>query len=148
MQVSSIVECVVLSSCSTGWPVRILSLFPSNFLAGRERSIQRLMKWLTGCVSEYQLCRRTESSWEPPAPFVDIGQAGTDLGGLVKVVETEKEESYHYIALSHRCTPKTGLASLTNDNINKWTKGSSENELPDDFREAIRIARAVGIQYI
>jgi hypothetical protein len=66
----------------------------------------------------------------------------------IRLVDTNPGEPYRYIALSHRWTEQTEKVCTTTSTIDQFKIGIRFDILPDQFQEAIRITRAIGIQYI
>ena len=102
-------------------------------------------EWLNECFNEHPECRWPPSDEDPYLPTRVIEVLGP-LQPNVRLIHPGKGRG-KWAALSH----KWGLQSLTRlerGNINLFSKGIQTSSLPATFRDAIIVARRLGIRYL
>ncbi|KAF2794151.1 HET-domain-containing protein, partial [Melanomma pulvis-pyrius CBS 109.77] len=123
----------------------------SNFLAGRDISIERLRRWMDECSSSHNDCLVTSTTQDDssrPARLLDITpiQRGSEVG--IKIIETTSGRSYRYACLSHRWDIAIKHHQTTTENISNFLDFLNLNLMPANFRDAVAIARDLNIQYV
>ncbi|KAI2463517.1 HET-domain-containing protein [Annulohypoxylon bovei var. microspora] len=131
---------------SLGWlPV----LRKSPVLRTKERDIQSIKDRIESCRSSHPDCPefRTSDRENLPTRVIDVG-----IDGKWPFLHlSHGQEKGCYLALSHRWgDPKSSHKKLLTlkGNIDSHCKGIPLAEFPKTFREAIEVARGLGIQYI
>lgn len=130
------------------WQVRLTSLNASSFLAGKATSMQRFVRWLDQCNTTRKLCSSKTNKSHTPARFLNVKYSSYDHLDSVRLVDTNPEKAYSYIALSHRWDEQTEKVCTTTSTIEQYKTGIRLYILSDQFQEAIRITRTIGIEYI
>jgi hypothetical protein len=84
-----------------------------------------------------------------PSRLLDVGNPDLDI---LRLFCPKKKEVVEYAALSHCWGQPTNENKrqfcTTDDNIKQRLKGFTFSELPKTFRDAIRVTRELGIQYL
>ncbi|KAH6950159.1 hypothetical protein DER45DRAFT_619888 [Fusarium avenaceum] len=82
-----------------------------------------------------------------PTRVVDVGD---DTNHYVRLVKSEDMVSSIYLALSHRWgdSPQLHLGRTLRNNHTRRYQSIDESELPLNFKDAITVARGVGVRYI
>ncbi|KAI1815225.1 HET-domain-containing protein [Poronia punctata] len=115
-----------------------------------------LRKWLADCDKNHRDCQ--PEMQEPPI----IGRTPTrllDVGDrklpVVRLIETRGDEwdsgkPLIYIALSHRWGDRAARSSYctTPRNLHVHLGGISLEDLPDTFKDAVRVSRELGVRYL
>ena len=120
----------------------------ASYIPGRLRSMdsssstafQRIRGWLSACDTGHQ-CRPRDTPL--PTRALDVGVAGADFIRLVHGRGTVAP----FAALSHRWGTSHRL-TLTRENMPELQRGIRLSEIPQTFRDAVSIARALGIRYL
>lgn len=109
-------------------------------------SLDQLSSWLQRCDSEHADCcnSRVVSSEHRPARLVDIDRSP---GMFCVVPSSAVDPSERYVTLSHRWR-KTQSPQLTVDNEQFLRQGMPISELPKVFRDAILVARHIGVHLL
>jgi len=110
--------------------------------------MQRFVRWLDQCNTTHKLCSSKTNKPQTPARFLDVKYSNHDHLDSIKLVDTDPGEPYRYIALSHRWDGQTEKVCTMTSTIEQFKTGIRLDILPDQIREAIRITRAIGIEYI
>jgi hypothetical protein len=84
-----------------------------------------------------------------PTRLLDVGPANTES---LRLCCSNKNKRLKYVALSH-CWGKVSAEEkrqfcTTDENIKARQKGFDVSELPKTFRDAVRVAQNLGIQYL
>lgn len=111
---------------------------------GSTNCLSRAKFWITDCEKNHThpICRKPAAA-VLPTRIIDLGTQGQPTAILVESGGmTEK-----YMALSH-CWGKTRNFVTTKDNIHDMKQGFLVKELPQTFRDAISVARFLGIRYL
>ncbi|KAL8369803.1 hypothetical protein RB595_000240 [Gaeumannomyces hyphopodioides] len=108
---------------------------PENFEIARQ--------WLKSCIQKHDGCP-ADSPRVLPARVVD---AGVDPGfGDVKIMTSEGAKG-RYLALSH-CWGGKITPLLTHETFDSFSSSLPYNDLPANFKDAIRITRELGFRYV
>ncbi|KAH9243107.1 hypothetical protein K456DRAFT_1880400 [Colletotrichum gloeosporioides 23] len=86
---------------------------------------------------------QNEASFNPPKRVLDV----TDQDKIILVSTSDFGESPRYAALSH-CWGSEKPLQTTKKNLAAHLKGIWVKELPHTFRDAVKVARAVGLVYL
>jgi hypothetical protein len=105
----------------------------------------RMKAWLEGCVAEHPRCRRDGMVPVLPTRVLKVGKKGSEVSFLVKGGNRRGE----YATLSH-CWGGPGRRPLrtTDATLAMRERGIRDKKLPKTFREAIRVCRELGIEYL
>ncbi|AEO67896.1 uncharacterized protein THITE_2145156 [Thermothielavioides terrestris NRRL 8126] len=114
----------------------------STTSAGFPAVIELARDWLAECSQEHQNCG---SAAEAPLPtrVLDLGLGSSDAVRLREL----KGHMARYICLSY-CWGRLEFLKTTRDNFERHKQGIKPEELPRTFRDAITIARALGVRYL
>lgn len=123
------------------WREEVLSMDWSS--TASERTFNIANNWLTECQSNHHLCRPAPqvASW-CPTRVIDIGDGDEMLKVVVGGVANPPAP---YVTLSH-CWGKSPPIRLLEGTMEAFQLGINEAELPLSFREAITVARNLGLQ--
>jgi hypothetical protein len=133
---------------STGLNLQISS--PAVPEAGSPAYFALLRAWLRWC-DKFHNCmkRRAKSKAALPSRLLDIGNPNFDN---LRLFCPKKKDQVEYVALSHswgKLTVENKRQFCTTDNnIDERLKGFTFSELPKTFRDAIRVTRELGFQYL
>ncbi|KAF2799805.1 HET-domain-containing protein [Melanomma pulvis-pyrius CBS 109.77] len=107
---------------------------------------EQLKSWIKTCEKTHSGCSKDPNDTFVPTRLVDLGLEDPNY---VRVVETEPLGiKGPYLTLSH-CWGKALLLTLRRDNEARLRgQGAHVSELPKNFREAIIVARFIGLRYI
>lgn len=108
--------------------------------------------WLDACSRGHEWCRHSLSGGELPdarhSPLptrcIEVGSEGDET---LLLVDTAGKVGA-YATLSHRWGAQTGLSQTTALNYEARKLGFSASELPKTFRDAVDVARRLGIRYL
>ncbi|KAI0885409.1 HET-domain-containing protein [Annulohypoxylon maeteangense] len=121
----------------------------SPMLRTKDRDIQLIQDRIEDCRNNHPNCPKSNPSClgNLPTRVIDVG-----LDGKKPFLHlSQKGEKARYLALSHRWgDPKSSHKRLLTlkENVSTHCKGIPLEEFPKTFREAIEVARGLGIQYI
>jgi len=99
-------------------------------------------KWIRSCEENHSQCASVPHNL--PKRVIDVGVQGLHEP---KLVETAGQEAAHYMTLSH-CWGKKPVIKTTTNTLKHYLKELPMGSLPDTFRDAVTITRALGIQYL
>ncbi|CZR61292.1 uncharacterized protein PAC_11188 [Phialocephala subalpina] len=117
---------------------------PSN-TTDSPQSWELIGQWLKQCTEHHGRCNATVPESWAPTRLLDIG---TDNDGYVRLVERDSLlPGQPYATLSH-CWGKIQLIMTTMRTISEHLKGINNEDLPKTFKDAIRIARSLGLRYL
>ncbi|KAF8846453.1 HET-domain-containing protein [Acephala macrosclerotiorum] len=110
-------------------------------------AFQRVHKWVENCdrghdCDKNHSCHKNKDSPTVPTRLLEM----TGSEETIRVVELGDQRE-HYLALSH-CWGLSHRITTTKENIAKHRGGIPINQLPKTFREAVFIARELGIRYL
>ncbi|CAJ0550130.1 Ff.00g100600.m01.CDS01 [Fusarium sp. VM40] len=82
-----------------------------------------------------------------PTRVVDVGD---DTNHYVRLVKSEDMVSPIYLALSHRWgeSPQLHIGRILRNNHTRRYRSIDDSELPLNFKDAVTVARGVGVRYI
>jgi hypothetical protein len=96
--------------------------------------------WLEECLEKHTVCRRSKES-HLPTRVLDLA-SGTDIQ-----LRIDLEISQPYATLSHRWGESESM-KLTKDTLKAFQERIVYSELPQTFRDAVAVSRALGIRYL
>ena len=109
-----------------------------------------ITRWLTDCTENHSKCNQLsqKESWLPTR-LVDVGSHGSGRAPRLIITREEQLEVGRtaYIALSHRWGSGF-VKKLTTENITQFQCGIPLDTLPATFRDAILVARRLGVRYL
>lgn len=111
--------------------------------ANSKLSFQFLQVQLDKCSQEHEECK--QDSPFLPTRVLDLGSSVT--AQHVKIVEPPSGTPGKYIALSY-CWGDGGGLKAIRSNLSKLLRAVDEDELPATIRDAIELARWLGVQYL
>ena len=100
-------------------------------------------RWLDQC-KYHDECNREPDGISLPTRVVDVG--GFD-GFELRLHETTGTAHMPYVALSH-CWGSLKSCRLTSYNLQHYTKQILPSELPQTFKDAVRVTRLFGFRYL
>ncbi|KAK7916913.1 heterokaryon incompatibility protein [Apiospora marii] len=112
---------------------------PSDF--GEIKPVATVQKWLRECSFTHSLCRSNRKH-RAPTRLISIGN-----GNIRLMLTDEMEQVPAYAALSY-CWGLEPFIMLTSETIDAFMIAIPDCQLPKTFRDAIFIARGLGISYI
>lgn len=120
--------------------------FPRLGGAQSELHFRILRQWLKDCDGRHQpsQCQASENKFVPTR-LIDVGREWLDT---VRLYETHSGESLKYLALSHRWGEKALSFQTFRKNVDDYRKGIHIAQLPATFRDAVRVTRELGFQYL
>lgn len=113
-------------------------------------ALQTLQNWLQTCDKHHLACRRSisgkETDPEPllPTRILDVGTE--DASCRLRIVDTHCQHG-SYLALSH-CWGGTSFCMTLHNYQRYHDDGFALEELPTTLRDAVKLTRALGFQYI
>ncbi|KAH6898072.1 tol protein [Thelonectria olida] len=110
-------------------------------------TLSLISNWIRMCQRSHEPCqwRKGVAPWQPTR-LLDIGRLNDKTFRLVSK-SRKTDESHAYITLSYRWGPENQPRLLTS-NINAFFEGSLIEKLPKTFRDAIVVARMLGVRYL
>lgn len=111
--------------------------------ANSKRSFQFLRAQLNTCSQEHEQC--SQDSVFLPTRVLDLGSSATVQN--IKILEPPSGTPGKYIALSYCWGDGGGLKALRS-NLYKLLRAVDEDELPATIRDAVELARCLGVQYL
>ncbi|KAI5856202.1 HET-domain-containing protein [Durotheca rogersii] len=104
---------------------------------------RKVTRWQQECLTAHPACAQNAYRHELPTRVIDLGE---DKAVPIRLYESRGEEA-PYVALSH-CWG--GVIPSVTTLANKMARFAAMNEddLPRNFRDAIEVARALGIRYL
>ncbi|KAH6683930.1 HET domain protein [Halenospora varia] len=115
-----------------------------------DASWKLITRWLTECTKNHQSCNQAakQDTWFPTR-LIDVGiQKVGSAPRLILAAETQFGAGKDaYLALSHSWGSKQ-METLTTTNISALQDGILLDKLPTTFKDAIRVARRLGIRYL
>lgn len=104
--------------------------------------LETVSMWMEQCDAGHNECRQHETEFEWPRRLVSVG------GNAVKVVETQAFTTLPRYATLSYCWGQADFTMLTTETLTSFQKGIRWSELPRTMRDAIAIARRLGLGYI
>jgi hypothetical protein len=140
--------CISISEYSAGAGRNLLISFPALPEAGSPTYFALLRAWLRWCDGSYN-CTSAKSKAALPSRLLDVRNLDLDI---LRLFCPKKKDGVEYAVLSHSWGKLTDENKhqfcTTDDNIEERLKGFTFSELPKTFRDAIRVTRELGIQYL
>jgi hypothetical protein len=107
-----------------------------------------VLRWLKTCLESHPVCSRMRKSNWYPTRLLDLGNAGSNHDGLVKLIQTREQTlNESYVTLSH-CWGGANIIKLTKETFDQFSEGISITDLPKTFADAIKVAKFLKIRYI
>ncbi|KAI1371390.1 HET-domain-containing protein [Hypoxylon crocopeplum] len=100
-------------------------------------------RWQQVCSKDHKNCAEGKSDQELPTRVIDLGE---NEAARIRLIESNDEKA-PYAALSH-CWGGVIPAITTEANKTARSDGMDSDELPQNFKDAIHVARALGIRYL
>ncbi|KAH9203195.1 heterokaryon incompatibility protein-domain-containing protein, partial [Leptodontidium sp. 2 PMI_412] len=100
-------------------------------------------RWLHSCESTHTRCR-PRPKFRLPSRLVDVGSSSCSPR---MHITTSDQTSVDYIALSH-CWGESQPLQLTCSNLEAMCHGIQFADLPQNFQDAVTVARAFGVRYL
>ncbi|TID19461.1 HET-domain-containing protein [Venturia nashicola] len=97
-------------------------------------------KWMSTCLAEHELCKIKQTAL--PKRLIQVSSNPPRL-----VLSSGIVSKPRYVTLSHSWGGH-GIIKLTSANFDSFQKALPIEELPQTFRDAIKIAREIGIDYL
>lgn len=120
-----------------------------------EKSFHLMHKWLTECHTMHSTCqalRKSQGQRCIPTRLVHFQICGNRFVAPPRVCTTKQElvsDDIRYMTLSHAWGSHTQtLPQLRQDNIEKYFRAIDVGTLPQTFREAMKVATKMCVQYI
>ncbi|KAF7532591.1 hypothetical protein G7054_g7797 [Neopestalotiopsis clavispora] len=118
---------------------------PSKSPTSTKSSNALWLKWYNTCKNDHPGCQ--PSTVQPPfRPTRLIQVHGRDFD-IWNLVDETKSITEPYATLSH-CWGNSQHETLTRENISRYKEKNSITGLPKTFRDAIEVAKSLGIYYI
>jgi hypothetical protein len=119
-----------------------------------ENLSELVLGWLDECISDHKLCTSSKASSEiindqyAELPTRVLEVSGSLETPSVKLIETHGLEG-RYCALSH-CwgTAKQRPLETNQKNINRYLDEIPFDQLPNNFRDAVRLVSGIGVRYL
>lgn len=106
----------------------------------------QIREWIKVCADTHPNCHRHSNSKFVPTRLVDLEVGDLDM---VRVVNTSQEKiKGPYLTLSHSWGPPTFLQLKKENESRLMGPGVKIAELTKNFRQAISVARFIGLRYI
>lgn len=118
-----------------------LSPFRKPLTCRQDQFQELLIDWLDDCESNHASCQRPDTPL--PTRVINVGD---DMGKEPFLYVSNGEQS-RYVALSH-CWGEVLLIKTEKTNFATHQKGVPFSTLPKNFKDAITVARAIGVQYV
>lgn len=116
-----------------------------SFFTGSRVSLDLAKSWLDRCIDGHHLCRQT-NTLQMPTRLIDISSGNKSLF-VHSTSGAQGEHHVEYVALSH-CWGDAQFLKLRKANFLELRDEFSIDELPRTWREAIAVARDLGLKYI
>ncbi|KAL3595740.1 hypothetical protein FPOAC2_10103 [Fusarium poae] len=120
---------------------------PDNDLehhTGSEQSLDQAKKWYSNCVRDHSDCDTSIGVNKfQPSRLLYLGQP-KDISIHIK---GEYPRDLTYMTLSH-CWGSSHFIKLQSDNLDEFRRTISWESLPQTFKDAVRVARHLGSQYL
>jgi hypothetical protein len=116
---------------------------------GSAESLHIAKEWLNVCVSGHASCRSEarRGRWYPTR-LLDLGELAQDGLTSLRLITTKSHSlEEHYTTLSHRWGQAKFL-QLTRHNLQEFHRSIPIAELPQTFREAILVSKALQVRYL
>ncbi|KAF2657844.1 HET-domain-containing protein [Lophiostoma macrostomum CBS 122681] len=124
------------------WPV----LSPGTHISADPASdgcLEKARTWLQQCSQEHEVCGSAQAKNSLPTRVIDVGSPDQNP----RLYETNQDEMGCYAALSY-CWGKSRTFITTLGTLESRKTGFQLEDLPNTCRDAIVVARELGIQYV
>ncbi|KAB8223277.1 heterokaryon incompatibility protein-domain-containing protein [Aspergillus novoparasiticus] len=108
-----------------------------------DRAIPSAQRWINGCLDGHEKCPKDTQPMSYPTRLLKIEESSVRL-----VLPAEDVVSGSYAALSYCWGPNPSFLRLSDSNLQTLRDGVSYSTLPLAYQEAIKVMRAIGIQYL
>jgi len=119
--------------------------------AGSAAHLEIIRRWLDDCDHRASTCKRPklgqptrDASAKLPKRLIDVGSYSDDT---VRLWETMPQDTGEWIALSHQWGPKRHFSTKC-ENLKDHIAGMKFDELPDTFKDAVTVTRALGHRFL
>ncbi|UPK96909.1 hypothetical protein LCI18_007844 [Fusarium solani-melongenae] len=117
---------------------------------------ERIDPWIAECltgIDHHQGCglrkQQDDQSFELPTRLIEVDQIGSPVVRVKVSSEIQMEgQRLHYLALSYVWGKGNGPAKTTRLNVNQRKQQIDLSTLPQTIQDAIKITRAMGIEYL
>ncbi|TID27527.1 homodimeric type dihydroorotase [Venturia nashicola] len=106
--------------------------------------LKRMQMWVEFCAEHHSKCHPGETHL--PSRVLDLADPSLD-NDTIRLVEPPSETNAHYASLSH-CWGKSQQFTSTKATMSQRMTGIEVAGMPKTFRDAITIARHLGIRYL
>jgi len=131
--------------------VRFERFRPSSFLLGKDISMMRMREWMNDCSSNHVACSEkmnAQNDSNRPARLLDLASTVQTGHNGIRLAQTESGVTYQYACLSHRWDEAVHAHRTTRENLTENQDLITLDNLPQNFRDAISIARNLDIRYL
>lgn len=118
------------------YPLRPIAKF-----SGSSQSLDVATRWLEQCANSHEECASGDTLF--PSRVLDVGSSGDNI----KLVEPKPGSVGKYACLSH-CWGVSVPLTTTRETCEARMANIRMSELPQTFRDAVAIARQLGIRYL
>ncbi|KAI0868529.1 hypothetical protein GGS24DRAFT_494486 [Hypoxylon argillaceum] len=118
---------------------------------GSPEQFTLLKEWIKVCDETHENCRDSHDDGNNEVQYISAMPTRLiELGTTLRVVESASIEPSRYVALSHCWGKLSELERFCafNGNIGHLKESINFNSLPKTFRDAITVARGIGINYL
>lgn len=114
---------------------------------GTAVNFEILHEWLHECDEHHSNCRlSTSGRGSLPTRLIDVGCRDSSL---VKLYETQKNDEFKYLALSHPWGSQGAMHFCTyRRNLGQHKRGIQLDKLPATFQDAVKVTRGLGYRYL
>lgn len=113
-----------------------------NGLVDEEAVLSQINRWRLECERDHSSCVPPPSDASLPSRLIDVSDPE-----YVKLVNTKGQRG-RYFCLSHQWGTEGMPVKTTWDTIDSLMAGIAVSRLPPTFRDAVRITRSMGCQYL
>ncbi len=106
--------------------------------------LSTITSWLSDCISNHERCKLSVGYL--PKRLIFIGSLECPLPKIVQTTHLSSSDT-KYVALSHCWGPALPIRTLKSNEA-MFSKGIPFALIPQTFRDTLRIAEALGIQYV
>ncbi|KAL9096281.1 MAG: hypothetical protein Q9165_001278 [Trypethelium subeluteriae] len=111
-----------------------------------ENSFLLMKKWIQTCMTDHDLCRKTQKKRGGPARLIDVHALGSSESDDICLVETWTPNA-DWVALSH-CWGGSSPVCTTSDTLDSFFLGIKIDQVPQTFRDTMTITRRLGFRYV
>ena len=120
--------------------------FPQLPEADSASHFRVLRQWLKNCDDKHEnlKCQPSKTGFLPTR-LIDVGHKGSEI---VRLYETQKTDSFKYLALSHPWGKKPPWFCTFCSNVEQHKQGIKMADLTPTFKDAVKTTRELGHQYL